>query len=53
MDLQRLKSIRVGVTCGFILNNAPMETDDPRGYTHRTRAGGLARLKNLTYGNVA
>ena len=30
-----------------------MESDDPRGYPHRTRAGGPARLKNLTYGNVA
>ena len=30
-----------------------METDDPRGYPHRTRADGSARLKNLTYGNVA
>ena len=30
-----------------------METDDPRGYPHWTRAGGPARLKNLTYGNVA
>ena len=35
------------------IKNAPMETDDPRGYPHRTRAGGPARLKNLTYGNVA
>ena len=35
------------------IKTATMETDDPRRYPHRTRAGLPARLKNFTYVNVA